>query len=185
MVNSTPSVCPTIPRRNGILTSSPGDFVTPSFSCPFPVKRVGTLGDGGKYVCGFHRVTQGRGENRECVVYSFGVSDESSFEAEILESTKNCQVYGYDFSVQHWGPQLRSNPAWNDRVHFKPYKLGGVDDSSSTPEVHTLGGLMKMNGVCSFQLTLTCRSFGRRSHFYRHPQNRHRRLGIRPSQYPP
>lgn len=122
------------------------DFVTPSFSCPFPVKRVGTLGDGGKYVCGFHRATQGRGLDRQCVVYSFGVSDESSFEAEILASTDNCQVYGYDFSVSQWGPEMRGNPAWGSRIHFKPYKLGGVDDSSVHPEIHTLGGLMKMNG---------------------------------------
>ncbi|KIM32136.1 hypothetical protein M408DRAFT_214418 [Serendipita vermifera MAFF 305830] len=122
------------------------DFVTPTFSCPFPVRRIGTLGDGGKYVCGFHRVTQGRGPERQCVVYSFGVSDESSFEAEILASTNNCQVYGYDFSVKHWGPQLHNNPAYDGRVHFEPYKLGGKDDSFSIPEVHTLGGLMQMNG---------------------------------------
>jgi hypothetical protein len=85
-----------------------GDFVIPTFTCPFPVTRIGTLGDGGKWVCGFERVVN----QPNCVVYSFGqyyigrgvwfiddfplsgVERESSFEAEILSATDSCRIYG-------------------------------------------------------------------------------------------
>ncbi|KAJ7862712.1 hypothetical protein B0H13DRAFT_1098401 [Mycena leptocephala] len=54
------------------------DLFSPAFSCPFPVYRVGTMGDGGKYVCGLERATQ----HSNCVVYSKGVETKSSFEQE-------------------------------------------------------------------------------------------------------
>jgi hypothetical protein len=118
------------------------DFIIPAFSCPFPVRRIGTLGDGGKWVCGFDRVVK----QPECVVYSFGVERESSFEAEILTKSQSCKIYGYDYSVSEWGPQLRYNPAFQNRISFNPYKLGGHDIPDSNPPMHTLEGLMKMNG---------------------------------------
>ncbi|PVG03175.1 hypothetical protein CPB86DRAFT_779522 [Serendipita vermifera] len=118
------------------------DFVIPTFSCPFPVTRIGTLGDGGKWVCGFERVVN----QPNCVIYSFGVERESSFEAEILSATDNCRIYGYDFSVKEWGPQLKWNPAFQDRIEFHPFKLGGTDQPDTTPPMHTLSGLMEMNG---------------------------------------
>lgn len=45
-----------------------GDFFLPAFRCPHKVKRVGTLGDGGKWVCGLEKVA----EQRKCVIYSVG-----------------------------------------------------------------------------------------------------------------
>lgn len=48
----------------------PGDFFTAAFQCPHRVGRVGTLGDGGKWVCGLDRVAR----QRKCVIYSFGLS---------------------------------------------------------------------------------------------------------------
>ena len=92
------------------------DFFPPAFNCPWEVERIGVLGDGGKFVCGFSRVI----EKPKCVIYSIGINHESSFvlfpvdlpriadqdvntscrfEAELLERGKNCQVWGYDFSV--------------------------------------------------------------------------------------
>ena len=89
------------------------DFFPPAFNCPWEVERIGILGDGGKFVCGFSRIV----EKPKCVIYSIGVNHESSFvphrppavdhavnppcsfEAELLERGKNCQVWGYDFSV--------------------------------------------------------------------------------------
>src|SRR5712691_5504595 len=47
----------------------PGDFFTPAFQCPHRVERVGTLGDGGKWVCGLDRVAK----QKHCVIYSFGL----------------------------------------------------------------------------------------------------------------
>jgi len=77
------------------------------------VERIGTLGDGGKYVCGLERVAK----KPKCVVYSVGmyllkwctvppltscagINGESSFEAAILENTSGCEIWGYDFSVK-------------------------------------------------------------------------------------
>ena len=44
------------------------DFWLPAFTCPHKVERIGTLGDGGKYVCGLERLET----KKECVVYSVG-----------------------------------------------------------------------------------------------------------------
>ena len=51
-------------------SSFPGDFFTAAFQCPHRVGRVGTLGDGGKWVCGLDRVAR----QKKCVIYSFGLS---------------------------------------------------------------------------------------------------------------
>lgn len=45
-----------------------GDFFIPAFQCPHQVERIGTLGDGGKWVCGMDRVVK----QDKCVIYSFG-----------------------------------------------------------------------------------------------------------------
>jgi hypothetical protein len=66
------------------------DFFIPQFSCPFPVRRIGTLGDGGKFVCGVERVLH----RPDCVIYSLGVNDESSFEAALLSRSSTCRMYG-------------------------------------------------------------------------------------------
>ena len=47
----------------------PGDFFIPAFQCPHRVERIGTLGDGGKWVCGLDRVAK----QDKCVIYSFGL----------------------------------------------------------------------------------------------------------------
>lgn len=66
------------------------DFFIPAYSCPFPVRRIGKLGDGGKFVCGVERVV----ERPDCVIYSLGINDDSSFEGGLLSRSPNCSVYG-------------------------------------------------------------------------------------------
>lgn len=46
-----------------------GDFFIPAFQCPHRVERIGTLGDGGKWVCGMDRIAK----QDKCVIYSFGL----------------------------------------------------------------------------------------------------------------
>ena len=101
--------------------SFPGDFFTAAFQCPHRVGRVGTLGDGGKWVCGLDRVAR----QKQCVIYSFGLSmstlstpqwfdrvltptryinptginGESSFERDLLLRAPGCEAWGYDYSV--------------------------------------------------------------------------------------
>ncbi|KAJ7913269.1 methyltransferase domain-containing protein [Mycena leptocephala] len=118
------------------------DLYGPAFSCPFPVYRVGTMGDGGKWVCGLERATH----HPNCVIYSMGVERQSSFEQEILRQSLDCQVYGFDFSVSEWGPELRADTEVNARAHFFPYKIGAVDNHDATPKEYSLQGIMKELG---------------------------------------
>ncbi|KAG8908743.1 hypothetical protein FRB99_002981 [Tulasnella sp. 403] len=118
------------------------DFFTPAFNCPYEVERIGALADGGKWVCGLSKIAKKKG----CVVYSFGVDDESSFEASILDRTEGCRVWGYDGSVNDFGPEVRNISFLRSRAKFKPWTLAGKDDKSHKPPLHTLPTLMKMNG---------------------------------------
>ncbi|KAF7302817.1 Methyltranfer-dom domain-containing protein [Mycena kentingensis (nom. inval.)] len=116
------------------------DWYVPAFSCPFPVYRVGVLGDGGKFICGIERVLKSK---PDCIVYSMGVEQKSSFEQEILHMGRRCQVFGFDFSVSQWGPELRQDHAVKDRAHFFPYLIGDTDKHDATPPQYTLRGIMK------------------------------------------
>ena len=101
---------------------------------------MGTIGDGGKWTCGLSRLAL----KRDCVIYSFGINGESSFEAEVLSATRYCEIWGYDFSVDGWGPQIPSKHL--SRVHFGKFGLGGSDKHDGKNQFHTLQTLMKQNG---------------------------------------
>jgi len=118
------------------------DFFTPAFNCPHETERVGILGDGGKWVCGLSKISP----KKDCVIYSFGINDESSFEAALLEKTQHCQVWGYDFSVVDFGPEVRNIPYLKQRSHFQQWGLAGEDGPDNNPPMYTLQTLMKMNG---------------------------------------
>ncbi|KAF7365296.1 hypothetical protein MVEN_00401400 [Mycena venus] len=96
----------------------------------------------GKWVCGITRVET----KPDCIVYSFGINYESSFEAEILANTDHCQIWGYDFSVNSFGPEIPRSQA--HRTHFHPYGLAGTDKHGpdDVPKMYTIESLMKMNG---------------------------------------
>jgi len=119
------------------------DFFIPGFQCPHRAARVGTLGDGGKWVCGLERLQH----KKNCVIYSFGINGESSFEAEILRRVPGCQLWGYDFSVGGFGPEL-APMSLSSRAHFQPWALGAVDNHgpNADPKVWTLRRLMETNG---------------------------------------
>ncbi|KAF7302816.1 Methyltranfer-dom domain-containing protein [Mycena kentingensis (nom. inval.)] len=118
------------------------DLVVPAFSCPFPVYRVGTMGDGGKFVCGLERAIS----QKTCVVYSMGVERQSSFEQEILHKGEHCEVHGFDFSVTQFGPELLADNAVNPRAHFHQYKITGTDNHDADPREYSLSGIMKELG---------------------------------------
>ena len=125
------------------------------------MERHGALGDGGKWICGLSRLA----EKPDCIVYSFGafflvlstinlntflfflgINRESSFEAEVLSNTKHCQIWGYDFSVNSFGPEISNS--LRHRAHFHAYGLSGQDKHGpdDNPPMYTLESLMKMNG---------------------------------------
>ena len=119
------------------------DFFIPAFNCPHRLSRLGALGDGGKWVCGVERLATQRAP---CVVYSFGINKDSSFEAALLQRAPHCEVWGYDGSVTLFGPELAGNAALAARAHFFPYMLAAHDRPEMDPPERTLAALMAANG---------------------------------------
>ncbi|KAJ9142279.1 hypothetical protein NKR19_g7271 [Coniochaeta hoffmannii] len=106
------------------------------------MERVGRMGDGGKWVCGMSKF-EASSRVRPCVIYSFGVRDESSFENEMLSRT-DCEVWAYDFSVVDFGEQLEhGNRA---RAKFMQVGIAGKTDKNRSPPFYSIADLMKMNG---------------------------------------
>lgn len=124
------------------------DFFPAAFNCPHEVGRLGALGDGGKWVCGLSRLA----EKPDCVIYSFGLDYESSFEAEVLSNTRNCKVWGYDPIMKSFGSKVPRTMA--HRTLFSPYSLSGFDkyDKEAKLQMYTLETLMKMNGHAHIDL---------------------------------
>ncbi|KAJ3821038.1 methyltransferase domain-containing protein [Lentinula raphanica] len=118
------------------------DYFPASFNCPYEVRRVGSLSDGGKWVCGLSRLV----DKKDCVIYSVGINHESSFEADLLVNTNYCKVWGYDASVKGFAKQIPYTERY--RTTFHRYALGHVDRPASGSEsvMYTLKTLMQMNG---------------------------------------
>lgn len=118
------------------------DFFPATYTCPHDIQRVGRLGDGGKWVCGMSLFESRKAP--ETIIYSFGVNDESTFEAEMLARIPSAHIYAYDYSVTKFGPQLPD--AYLPRAHFKQVGLGDKDELSRQPQFLTLKSLMDQNG---------------------------------------
>lgn len=118
------------------------DFFPPVYNCPHEQERIGALGDGGKWVCGLSRIA----EKPDCIIYSFGVDWDSTFEAEILARTHHCEVYGYNAVSTGFGSQIPR--AQRHRTHFERYGLATTDQHgyNDDPKLWTLKSLMKENG---------------------------------------
>jgi hypothetical protein len=95
----------------------------------------------------FHVTTFSTTKNSDYVGIRIGINYESSFEAEILENTKHCEIWGYDFSVKSFGPEIPKS--LTHRTHFKAFGLSGADKHGpdDTPPMYTLETLMKLNGL--------------------------------------
>jgi hypothetical protein len=126
------------------------DFARPSFYCPHDLERVGTLGDGGKVVCGMTRyeaASPGPSSDTntapELIVYSFGVNDDSSFEAALLERT-NARIWGYDYSVNSWAKEIPRQKY--SRAEFSQLGLGKTTNHAQNPPMSTIQDLMRENG---------------------------------------
>jgi len=124
------------------------DFFPATYTCPHDIQRVGRLGDGGKWVCGMSLYEAKPGltvshPTSETIIYSFGVNDESTFEAEMLSRIPSAHIYAYDYSVTKFGPQIPASHA--ARAHFKQVGLGDKDDLTRQPQFFTLKSLMNQN----------------------------------------
>ena len=126
------------------------DFARPSFFCPHDLERVGTLGDGGKVVCGmsrYERESPGPSSKTNpastLIVYSFGVSTDSSFEAALLKRT-NCEIWGYDYTVASFAKDIPGHQL--PRTHFSQFGISEVTDENRDPKFFTVQDLMRNNG---------------------------------------
>ena len=75
------------------------DWFNPDHLCP-TMERVGRVGDGGKWMCGLETLRKREQEiGRPCIVYAFGINDDTSFEEELVNRTR-CQVFAFDPTVK-------------------------------------------------------------------------------------
>jgi hypothetical protein len=92
------------------------------------------LGDGGKWMCGISEISLK--PPGECIMYSFGISNDASFEEEILQTT-NCTIYAFDPSIGGLPrPSFVNEFRWDElqksRIFFYKYALAETSGSSST-----------------------------------------------------
>jgi hypothetical protein len=124
------------------------DFFPATYTCPHDIQRVGRLGHGGKWVCGMSLYEAKPGKavshpTRETIIYSFGVNDESTFEAEMLARIPSAQIYAYDLSITNFRPQIPAS--YSARAHFKQLGLGPKDELDRMPQFFSLKTLMAQN----------------------------------------
>ncbi|KAH9165714.1 hypothetical protein EDB89DRAFT_2076570 [Lactarius sanguifluus] len=127
---------------------------------PRHVERVGVFGDRGKGVCGMGCIAR----QEKCVIYSFGINGESSFEAALLERAQGCEVWWYDFTVDSielhawdygkfdlfhdWWAALEF---WTESglvyVNYNPFALGGTNDNDDNddPKYWMVDSLVGLN----------------------------------------
>eukprot|EP00656_Telonema_subtile_P013802 TRINITY_DN17016_c0_g1_i2.p1 TRINITY_DN17016_c0_g1~~TRINITY_DN17016_c0_g1_i2.p1 ORF type:complete len:1094 (+),score=263.27 TRINITY_DN17016_c0_g1_i2:74-3355(+) len=115
------------------------DWFSPDFVCP-TMERMGRLGDGGKWICHPDRLP----EKSDCVVYSFGVRDDVTFEQEIIErSGQRCEVHAFDPSVGGLPQYAKHTP----KLHFHKAALAAHTGSNKLwPVANSLHGHMERLG---------------------------------------
>lgn len=89
-------------------------------------------------VCGLSRYKPEVLKKKPCVVYSFGVRYETSFEEEILQQTE-CELYGVDFSVFNFSAKLLTMDEDKvKRAHFLQAGVAGTSQGSKEPPFYTI-----------------------------------------------
>lgn len=75
--------------------------------CPHQIERIGGVlwnwkwrGEGGKWLCGLN-LFESISQQRPCIIYSYGIEDDTSFESAFLQRTKHkhCQLYMFDPTI--------------------------------------------------------------------------------------
>jgi len=102
-------------------------------------------------VCGddFTRTKRLERKTREekCIVYSFGINDDPSFDHDVVTRWPECEVFAFDPSIG----RRTGDTFLGDGIHFYNIGLGGYNTGvSETDErgwqIMTLGSIMEMLG---------------------------------------
>jgi hypothetical protein len=70
------------------------DVFAPFYSCPL-MERVGSVVDGGKWMCARRHLLN----KEQCNIYSLGSNGETSFEVAILADNPGCKIHIYDHTL--------------------------------------------------------------------------------------
>jgi len=81
------------------------------------IRRVGHWQDGGWDVC----VSDLPSSQEDCIVYSFGINDDPSFDVDLVKQWPHCTVYAFDPSI---GRQT-GDAFLGDHINFYNIGLGG------------------------------------------------------------
>jgi FkbM family methyltransferase len=116
------------------------------------MERVGTIGDGGKWLCNGYRIAP------PCVVYGVGAAEEISFEEE-MASKFGCEVHVFDpspTSKRAFGALEKGKKLGKGSLTFHAWGLGPVSDDPAQAmklvlegqlcEVKTLSDMAKALG---------------------------------------
>jgi len=96
----------------------------PNFSCPHE-RRVGGGGDGPKWVCDVHRITQ---KASDCLIYSVGSNGDFNFEISVFEEIHpECEVHTFDPEIRggNFGEKAPVN------VHYHAWGFGDEATAAS------------------------------------------------------
>jgi len=119
--------------RNHKNMGPPKDFwqfhYEPTFSCPAE-ERMGSAGDGGKWVCEPYQLTkkaESANQDEGCLVYSVGSSGRYDFEQSVFDSiSEKCEIHTFDLA--NWTQYTDVAPP-----SFMNYHVRTVGPEPNTP----------------------------------------------------
>lgn len=98
----------------------------PDFVCQHE-RRIGKLGDGGKWICDPHRISK----QKECLVYSVGSNNDFSFEEFVqADIGSHCEIHTFDFGNYGEGAKKAG-------VQYHQYGVG-KDDPPKFKSIKTI-----------------------------------------------
>jgi len=119
-------------QRPDLGTSAPQKWFyrnwDPSFACEYS-RRIGRIGDGGKWICDPHRINR-QDRTEPCLVYSIGSFGEASFEMSVKEAFPNCEIHTFDPHPWEYYNRKKQRatvmPSW---LHYHAFGLAAKDTS--------------------------------------------------------
>eukprot|EP00928_Gymnodinium_smaydae_P052565 TRINITY_DN3656_c0_g1_i2.p1 TRINITY_DN3656_c0_g1~~TRINITY_DN3656_c0_g1_i2.p1 ORF type:complete len:349 (+),score=30.59 TRINITY_DN3656_c0_g1_i2:68-1114(+) len=107
----------------------------PSFSC-LDARRLGSEGEGGKWVCDPYKITHEAEQGNGCLVYSVGSNGDFSFEKSVHdEISPSCEIHTID--MNDWRKYTTTPPP--SYVSYHQYTVGPEPDTPVSTIIRDLG----------------------------------------------